>query len=295
MLNLNRSSYYYQPKVEPEIDPLLLGQLNDIYEKMPFYGYRRTIEELKDRGINIGQRSILKLKALLGLHTLYPKRKTTISDKQHKKYPYLLRGMDIIKNNQVWSTDITYLSVGRSTAYLVGVIDWHSRKILSYRISNTMDRSFCIDALNEAIEKYGKPDFFNTDQGSQFTSEEFTGVLINNDIKISMDGVGRWADNIFIERFFRSLKYEEVYLKHYENLKEAKQEIAKYMNFYNSKRKHSSLGYDTPDNVYFGTPKQRPFGSSFRRVEFNTEFQISKEIQNPVLQFKKYFLSQEVS
>lgn len=263
LLGQNRSSYYYKPKEVASISPALILELDELYKEAPFYGYRRTVEELKDKGYNLGRRAVLKLKAMLGLKTRYPKKKTTISDKQHKKYPYLLKGMEITKKNQVWSTDITYISVGRSTAYLVGIIDWHSRNLLSYRISNTMDRSFCIDALNEAMAKYGTPDYFNTDQGSQFTSEEFTAILKDNFIKISMDGVGRWADNIFIERFFRSLKYEEIYLKHYEDLKEAKQEIAKYIRFYNSRRKHSSLGYKTPDQVYFNNP----------------DFQISKEIQ----------------
>lgn len=283
LLNLNRSNYYYQPKVKAEINPVLIEEMNKIYIDMPYYGYRRTIEELKDKGINIGQRRILRLKVMLGLHTLYPKKKTTIPDKQHKKYPYLLKGVKITKPSHVWSIDITYISVGRSTAYLVGIIDWYSRKILSYRISNTMDRSFCIEALNEALEKYGKPEIFNSDQGSQFTSEDFTAILKDNSIKISMDGKGRWADNILIERFFRSLKYEEVYLKHYESLKEAKLDIAKYINFYNTRRKHSSLAYNTPNDVYF------------KCVDFNPKFQISKEIQNPGLLFREYFISQQIA
>lgn len=283
LMGLNRSSYYYHPKEKPLLEAALVDELTELYKDAPFYGYRRVKEELKDKGFDLGRRKVLKLKALLGLHTLYPKKRTTIPDKQHKKYPYLLKGVKITKPNQVWSTDITYISVGRSTAYLVGVIDWYSRKILSYRISNTMDRSFCIEALNEALDKYGKPEIFNSDQGSQFTSTDFTSVLLENDIKISMDGKGRWADNILIERFFRSLKYEEVYLKHYDNLKEAKIDVAKYIEFYNTRRKHSSLGYNTPDDVYF------------KRVDFNPKFQISKEIQNPGLLFREYFISQQVA
>ena len=283
LMGLNRSSYYYQPKEKPLLEVALVDELTELYKDAPFYGYRRVKEELKDKGFELGRRKVLKLKALLGLHTLYPKKRTTIPDKQHKKYPYLLKGVKITKPNQVWSTDITYISVGRSTAYLVGVIDWYSRKILSYRISNTMDRSFCIEALNEALDKYGKPEIFNSDQGSQFTSTDFTSVLLENGIKISMDGKGRWADNILIERFFRSLKYEEVYLKHYDNLKEAKLDVAKYIEFYNTRRKHSSLGYNTPDDVYF------------KRVDFNPKFQISKEIQNPGLLFREYFISQQVA
>ena len=282
-MGLNRSSYYYQPKEKPLLEAALVDELTELYKDAPFYGYRRVKEELKDKGFDLGRRKVLKLKALLGFHTLYPKKRTTIPDKQHKKYPYLLKGVKITKPNQVWSTDITYISVGRSTAYLVGVIDWYSRKILSYRISNTMDRSFCIEALNEALDKYGKPEIFNSDQGSQFTSTDFTSVLLENGIKISMDGKGRWADNILIERFFRSLKYEEVYLKHYDNLKEAKIDVAKYIEFYNTRRKHSSLGYNTPDDVYF------------KRVDFNPKFQISKEIQNPGLLFREYFISQQIA
>jgi len=283
LLNINRSRYYYQPKENELPDAALVDELNELYKDAPFFGYRKVKEELKDKGFEVGRRKLLKLKAELGLHTLYPKKKTTIPNKQHKKYPYLLKGEKIKKPNQVWSIDITYISVGRSTAYLVGIIDWYSRKILSYRISNSMDKNFCIEALNEALGKYGKPEIFNSDQGSQFTSDDFTKVLIKNEINISMDGKGRWADNILIERFFRSLKYEEVYLKHYENLKEAKQEIAKYITFYNTRRKHFSLGYNTPDNVYF------------KRVDFYPEFQISKEIQNPGLLFREYFRSQQVA
>lgn len=283
LIGLNRSSYYYQPKEKPLLDVALVDELTGIYNKSPFFGYRRVKDDLKDKGFEVGRRKVLKLKALLGLHTLYPKKKTTIPNKQHKKYPYLLKGVSITKPNQVWSTDITYISVGRSTAYLVGVIDWYSRKILSYRISNSMDRSFCIDALNEALEKYGKPEIFNSDQGSQFTSDDFTKILKDNGIKISMDGKGRWADNILIERFFRSLKYEEIYLKNYENLKEAKFEIAKYIQFYNTRRKHSSLKYNTPDDVYL------------KSGEFNLEFKISTKIKNTRLLFKDYLVSQQVA
>jgi putative transposase len=282
-MSLNRSSYYYRPKEKALPDAELIKELNALYGDAPFFGYRRVKEELNDKGFELGRRRVLKLKALLGLHTLYPKKKTTIANKQHKKYPYLLKGVKITKPNQVWSIDITYISVGRSTAYLVGIIDWFSRKIISYRISNSMDKSFCIEALNEAMEKYGKPEIFNSDQGSQFTSEDFTSILKDNDIKISMDGKGRWADNILIERFFRSMKYEEVYLKHYDNLKEAKLDIAKYINFYNTRRKHSSLAYNTPDNVYF------------KGADFNPKFQISKEIQNPGLLFREYFISQQIA
>lgn len=283
LIGLNRSSYYYEPKEKVLLDMKLVNEISSIYEKFPYFGYRRVKEELKEKKIDVGKRKILKLKSLLGLHTLYPKKITTIPDKQHKKYPYLLKGVKITKPNQVWSTDITYLKVGRSTAYFVGVIDWYSRKILSYRISNSMDRSFCIDSLNEAIEKYGKPEIFNSDQGSQFTSDDFTKILSDNDIKISMDGKGRWADNIFIERFFRSLKYEEIYLKNYDNLKEAKIEISKYINIYNNRRKHSSLGYNTPDNVYF------------KRIEFNPKFKNSNEIENMGLLFRNYLISQHVA
>lgn len=187
----------------------------------------------------------------MGLVALYPKKKTSVPGKGHKIYPYLLKGLTIDRPNQVWATDICYIPMARGFLYLVAIMDWHSRKVLAWRLSNTMDTSFCIDALEEAIRRYGTPAVFNTDQGSQFTSEAFTGKLSAHGIKISMDGKGRWLDNVFVERLWRSLKYEEVYLKAYETPKQAEAEIRQYFRFYNEKRRHQGLDRQTPDAVYY--------------------------------------------
>ena len=222
-----------------------------IYLKWPFYGYRRITEELKRNGHQVNRKRIRRIMHNLNIQAIYPKLNLSISNKQHKKYPYLLSGIAIEHVNQVWASDITYLRLKRGVIYLAAVMDVFSRKVLSWKISNTLDRSFCIEALNEAICKYGKPEIFNTDQGSQFTSIEFTKVLIDNNIKISMNGKGRALDNIFIERTFRSLKYEEVYLNEYENVNECRRAIESYFRFFNQDRIHQSLGYQTPDEVFF--------------------------------------------
>lgn len=187
---------------------------------------------------------------VMGIGAIYPKPKTTIANKQHRVYPYLLRNLNIHYPNQVWCTDITYIPMAKGFVYLVAIMDWYSRKVLSWRISNTMDTGFCLEALNEALEKYGKPEIFNTDQGCQFTSTDFTECLKENGIKISMDGKGRWMDNVFIERLWRSLKYEEVYLKAYSSIRKAEVEIGNYFLFYNEERSHQSLSKMTPDEAY---------------------------------------------
>ena len=193
----------------------------------------------------------------LHIQAIYPKPKLSISNERHRKFPYLLRDVKITQINQVWSSDITYIRLKSGTVYLVAIIDLYSRKVLSQKLSNTLERSFCIEALNEAIEKYGKPEIFNTDQGSQFRSIEFTKVLTENNIKISMNGKGRALDNIFMERTFRSLKYEEVYLNDYENMKECRRAIEDYFGFFNKKRVHQGLGYKTPDEVFYRNPKNK--------------------------------------
>jgi len=187
---------------------------------------------------------------IMGIHAICPKKNLSISNKAHKKYPYLLRNVEITRPNQVWSTDITYIRLKRGFVYLTAIVDWYSRYVLSWRISTTIDRRFCIEALNEALAKHGKPEIFNTDQGSQYTSEEFTGILKANDIKISMNGKGRALDYIFVERLWRSVKYEEVYLKEYQTVKEAKKAIDEYFQFYNNERLHQALGYKTPFQVW---------------------------------------------
>ena len=248
LLDFNRSSYYIKP-VEKINDKKLILDIESIYEDNPFYGYRKILLDLNKMGHKIGKKKLVKIRHELNLRTIFPEKKTTLINKAHKKYPYLLLGLEINQPNKVWSTDITYIKVKGSYVYFVGLIDWYSRKILSYRLSNTMDTSFCIEALDEAVKKYGKPDIFNSDQGSQFTSDKFTSKLSEYGIKISMDGKGRWADNIYIERFFRTLKYENIFLKQYEDMKQLKVGIEKYINFYNIDRYHSSLAYQTPDDV----------------------------------------------
>ena len=235
----------------------MMGKIDKIHMIYPFMGSRRIRDELEEDGEKIVNRKrIQRLLRRMGIQALYPKAKTTIPDSNHKIYPYLLNGLDINRPNQVWCTDITYIPMGKGSLYLVAVMDWSSRKVLSWRLSNTMDRSFCIEALEESFKKYGKPEIFNTDQGSQFTSDEFTSLLKANDVKISMDSKGRWMDNVFIERLWRSLKYEDVYLKAYENPIIARREIGKWFNFYNQRRKHQSLNRKAPDQVYFnGLPR----------------------------------------
>ena len=247
---MNRSSVYYK-KTEKKDERELEESIMAIYMKWPFYGYRRIREQLKREGHHYNRKRIRRIMHNLNIRAIYPKLNLSISNIQHKKYPYLLSGITIDHVNQVWASDIIYLRLKRGVVYLAAVIDVFSRKVLSWKLSNTLDRSFCIEALNEAICKYGKPEIFNTDQGSQFTSIEFTKVLSDNKIQISMNGKGRALDNIYIERTFRSLKYEEVYLNDYANVNECRRAIESYFRFFNQDRVHQSLGYQTPDEVFF--------------------------------------------
>jgi len=231
----------------------LMTEIDKIHLQHPFMGSRRIRDELIDRGVTsaINRKKVQRLMRQMGLVALYPKKNTSEPGKGHKIYPYLLKGLNIHRSNQVWATDITYVPMAKGFLYLVAIMDWHSRKVLSWRLSNTMDTRFCIEALAEAIECYGTPEIFNTDQGSQFTSEAFTGKLKEHEIQISMDGKGRWVDKVFVERLWRSVKYEEVYLKAYETPKQAETEIGSYFKFYNEKRRHQSLDKQTPGTVYF--------------------------------------------
>ena len=229
--------------------------LDELHLKYPFMGSRRLVWKLAEEGFKVSRKKVQRLMKVLGLETLHPKRKTTIANKKHKVYPYLLRNVAVTCPNQVWATDITYIPMAKGFVYLVAIIDWHSRKVLSWRLSNTMDTYFCLEALEEALQKYGKPDIFNTDQGSQFTSELFTDRLKQAGIQISMDGKGRWIDNVFVERLWRSLKYEEVYLKAYESIRQAELEIDNYFVFYNEQRKHQGLNDLIPDQVYYSKQK----------------------------------------
>ena len=222
------------------------------YLKYPFYGSRQMKRHLARMGYSISRHRVRRLMRKMGITAIYQKPKTTNKNAAHKVYPYLLRGLNINRPNQVWCTDITYIPLKKGFLYLVAIKDWYSRKVLSWRLSNTMDTSFCISALEEALARHGIPEIFNTDQGVQFTSEAFTKILLGKNIQISMDGKGRALDNIAIERFWRSLKYEDVYVNRYPSIKEAKEGIAKYIDFYNNTRLHSSLGYGTPLEAYAG-------------------------------------------
>jgi putative transposase len=243
--------FYYQPKAVSEEDLKLMHRIDEMHLKRPFYGSRRIRDWLHGEGNDINRKKVQRLMRQMGITTLYPKKNTSRPGKGHKIYPYLLKGLAINQPNQVWATDITYIPMARGFVYLVAIMDWRSRKVLSWQLSNTMDSDFCVDALQEAIDRYGAPEIFNTDQGAQFTSEAFTSVLKHNDIKISMDGKGRWVDNVFVERLWRSVKYEEVYLHAYESIMEARSEIGDYLEFYNTEREHQSLKM-TPDQAYFG-------------------------------------------
>ena len=253
MLNLSRSTAYYRATGLSEQELNLRRMIDEIHLKYPFMGSRRIRIALDKQGQKVNRKRVMRLMQAMGIYALYPKPRTTIANKSHKIYPYLLRNVEVGCPDIAWATDITYIPMKNGFLYLVAIIDWYSRKVLSWRLSNTMDTQFCLDALDEAIALYGKPEIFNSDQGSQFTSIEFTDRLKAHGIRISMDGKGRWIDNIFIERLWRSLKYEEVYLKAYSSPREAELEISNYMVFYNEQRNHQSLKNLTPDQVYFST------------------------------------------
>ena len=253
LLKVARSTVYYQPTPAPQDDIDLMARIDRIHLDYPFLGSRCIVDALAEDGIVVNRKKVQRLMRIMGLTALYPKPRTTIAAAGHKVYPYLLRGLTIERPNQVWCTDVTYLPMAHGFLYLVAIMDWYSRKVLSWRLSNTMDPSFCVDALRAAIATYGVPEIFNSDQGSQFTSDAFTGVLTEHRITISMDGRGRWMDNVFIERLWRSVKYEEVYLKAYENGTQARHGLGDYFEFYNSRRRHQALNRRTPDEVYHQT------------------------------------------
>lgn len=257
ILALARSSCYYKPVPLSLEDEQLMKEIDKIHLDHPYYGSRRIRNDLRDLGYDIGRGHVRTLMNKMDIHALYPKPRLSDKHPGHTIYPYLLRDLVIDHPNQVWASDITYIPMGKGFCYVMAIIDWYSRKILAWRLSNTLDVSFCIEALEEALEHYGKPEIFNTDQGSQFTSDAFVSILKTKEIKISMDGRGRWMDNVFIERVWRSLKYEEVYLKAYESVFEARKGIGNYFIFYNQKRRHQSLDYQTPDMVYFEQSEQK--------------------------------------
>jgi putative transposase len=250
LLRVSRSGLAYTP-VSPDAQELaLMRRIDELHLKHPFYGSRMLSFTLRQEGRAANRKRVQRLMRVMGIESMAPKPSTSVPHPEHAKYPYLLRGLHIYRVNQVWATDITYIPMSAGFVYLVCVMDWFSRRVLSWRLSTTMDTGFCIDALEEAIERFGTPDIFNTDQGAQFTSDAFTGVLKKHGIAISMDGKGRFLDNVFVERLWRSLKYEEVYLHAYDDPKEARAGIGRYFDFYNEARPHQALGYMTPKASY---------------------------------------------
>ena len=251
VLRISRGSVYYLPRPVPEADLAIMRHLDQLHLEFPFAGSRMLRGLLAAKGCKIGRRRVKTLMQRMGIEALYRRPRTTKPEPGHKIHPYLLRGLSIERPNQVWAMDITYIPMARGFVYLAVVLDWFSRRVLSWRVSITMEAAFCVEALEDALAQHGKPDIFNTDQGSQFTGQAFTGVLANNDIAISMDGKGAWRDNVFVERLWRSVKYEEVYLRAYDSVSEARASIGRYLGFYNGRRPHSSLDGTTPDQAYF--------------------------------------------
>ena len=250
VLNISRSSIYYLPRLVPEADLAIMRLLDRLHLEFPFAGSRMLRGLLAAEGCKIGRRHVKTLMRRMGIEALYRRPGTTTPEPGHKIYPYLLRGMEITRPNQVWAMDITYIPMARGFVYLAVVLDWFSRRVLSWRLSITMEAWFCVETLEDALAHHGKPDIFNTDQGSQFTGSAFTGTLADNGIAISVDGKGAWRDNVFVERLWRSVKYEEVYLRAYDSVSDARNSLGRYLDFYNGRRPHSSRDGVTPDQAY---------------------------------------------
>jgi len=254
LLKVPRSTLYYKPKPVSDDDLALMRRLDELYTKWPFYGSRKMVAELRGEGHDVNRKRIRRLMRLMGIEAIYQKPNTSRKYPGHKIYPYLLRNLAIERPNQVWCADITYIPMAHGFVYLVAVMDWFSRRVLAWRLSLTMETDFCVAALQEAMNRYGKPEIFNTDQGVQFTAAAFIETLADQGVQISMDGKGRFLDNIFIERLWRSLKYEEIFLKAYASVAEARLGIGAWMSFYNDERKHQALGYRTPGEIFSGAP-----------------------------------------
>src|ERR1700757_4386246 len=250
-LNISRGSVYYLPRPVPKTELAIMHRLDRLHLEYPFAGSRMRRGLLATEGCKIGRRHVRTLMRRMGIEALYRRPRTTTPEPGHKVYPYLLRGIEITRPNQVWAMDITYIPMARGFVYLAVVLDWFSRRVLSWRLSITMGAAFCVEALEDALARHGQPDIFNTDQGSQFTGSAFTGALAHNGIAISMDGKGAWRDNVFVERLWRSIKYEEVYPRPYDTVSAARASIGRYLDFYNGRRPHSSLDGGTPDQAYF--------------------------------------------
>jgi putative transposase len=253
LLGIGRSTVYYHPEPIPEADLLLMRRIDELHLEHPFAGSRMLRDLLGQEGLRVGRRHVTTLMRRMGIEALYRKPNTSAKHPRHPVYPYLLRGLAIERANQVWAMDITYIPLARGFVYLTAVLDWHSRKVLAHRVSITMQADFCIEALHEAIARYGAPEIMNTDQGSQFTGAEFTDVLKAHGIAISMDGRGQWRDNVFVERLWKSIKYEEVYLKAYDSVSAARAQIGQYIEFYNTRRPHRAHDGRTPEATYVAT------------------------------------------
>lgn len=258
LISLSRSSFYYAPVPETRETLALMAVIDATFLDCPWYGSRQMARHLKREGHGVGRRKVRRLMAKMGLSPIYQRPRTSDPHPRHRIYPYLLRDLEITRPNQVWCADITYLPMRRGFLYLVAIMDWATRKVLAWRVSNTMDAEFCVAALQEALARFGRPGIFNTDQGSQFTSAEFTGVLRDAEVRISMDGRGRWMDNVFIERLWRSCKYECVYLHAFETGSELRSGLARWLSYYNGQRPHSALGGRTPDEAY-GRTRPTPY------------------------------------
>jgi putative transposase len=250
-LGISRSSLYYDPQPVSAADLAIMRRIDELHLEFPFAGSRMLRDLLAAEGFTVGRLHVATLMKRMGIEALYRKPATSKPTPGHQIYPYLLRKLPITRPNQVWAMDITYIPMARGFVHLTAVVDWFSRRVLAWRLSITLEAAFCIEALEEALARYGRPEIFNTDQGSQFTSTAFTEVLLKNEIAISMDGKGAWRDNVFVERLWRSIKYEEVYLKAYDSVSEARASIGRYLAFYNGRRPHSSLDRRTPDQAYF--------------------------------------------
>ena len=251
LLKLSRSSVYYRPRPVSPADLAIMRRIDELHLDYPFADSRMLRDLLRGEGIQTGRQRVARRMKRMGIEALYRRPNTSKPAPGHKIYPYLLRGLAVTRVNQVWAMDITYIPMARGFVYLAAVVDWFSRRVLSWRVSITMEVEFCLEAVEEAFARHGKPEIFNTDQGSQFTSQDFTGLLLGNAIAISMDGRGAWRDNVFVERLWRSVKYEEVYLRAYDSVGEARAALGRYLDFYNRKRPHSSLDARTPDHAYF--------------------------------------------
>ena len=253
LLSISRGRFYYLPVKLTARDCQLMEKLDELFTEEPTRGTRCLSKALKKRfGLGVGRDTVRRLMRLMGIAAIYPKKNLSVANPAHKKYPYLLRGVAITRPNQVWSTDITYVRLRTGFVYLTAIIDWYSRYVLSWRISTTLDRRFCLEALQEALAHYGTPEIFNTDQGGQYTSEDFTSILKAHQIKISMDGKGRALDNVFVERLWRTVKQEEVYVKGYRNVADCRESLRAYFERYNHRREHQSLDYNYPAEIYFG-------------------------------------------